>query len=119
MTNPDTNKLTGAAIGCRLLGKDFVARKEKIARDLFRHAEHVDELSDGYRFQFPNDIIWATRALEFIAAERQCCPFFTFDLVFEPNDGPIWLHLRGSEEIKSFVKLELESILPTKLSRAI
>jgi hypothetical protein len=64
-------------------------------------------LPDGYAYQFPASDPWPAKVLEFVAAERQCCPFFTFEIVFEPNDGPLWLRLRGSEEVKAFIQTEL------------
>ncbi len=45
--------------------------------------------------------------MEFITAERECCPFFRFELIVEPDDGPVWLRLRGSDEVKAFVFGEL------------
>jgi hypothetical protein len=42
--------------------------------------------------------------MEFIAVERKCCPFFAFELVFEPQEGPMWLRLKGPEGVKSFIK---------------
>jgi hypothetical protein len=42
----------------------------------------------------------------FIAEERACCPFFTFELQYEPNLGPIWLRLRGSADIKALLRDE-------------
>jgi hypothetical protein len=99
-------------IACRLLGRDFAARKEAISRDLFSGSERIDELPDGYGFRFPSVDPWPTKALEFIAAEKQCCPFFVFELVFEPNDGPLWLRLRGSEAVKAFVRSEFDGVVP-------
>jgi hypothetical protein len=62
------------------------------------------ELEDGYAFRFPGDTIWAARLLQFVTSERECCPFFTFELVFEPGQGPIWLRLRGPEGVKEFIR---------------
>ncbi len=42
--------------------------------------------------------------MDLIHAERQCCSFLTFELLFEPDHGPIWLRVRGSEEVKSFLR---------------
>ncbi len=100
-------------LACNLVGREFAERKETIARDLFAHVERVEELPDGFGFRFPAAEPWAARALEFIAAEKLCCPFFTFELAFEPNDGPLWLRLRGSEEIKAFVLTELDGVAPS------
>ena len=61
-------------------------------------------MDDGYAFRFPDDGDRAHRLLDLIQAERQCCRFFTFELAFEPDGGPIWLRVRGSREIKTFLE---------------
>jgi hypothetical protein len=61
----------------------------------------VDELEDGYEFRFPGSAQWAIRLTEFIILERGCCPFFAFELVFEPGEGPI--RVRGPEGVKDLV----------------
>ncbi len=94
-------------IACRFVGRDFLQRKEDITRELFRHAEEVIELVDGFGFRFPGFKPWAGKILEFIAEERECCPFFTFELTVESDEGSVWLRLRGSDEVKSFVMAEL------------
>lgn len=86
-------------IACNLTGSERVKRGEEV-QSLFQEVEQVRELDDGYAFRFPGDDAWATRLLAFTLTERRCCPFFTFELVFEPNAGPIWVHLRGSAAIK-------------------
>jgi hypothetical protein len=101
------NQIQQAEIACNLLGREFAERKEAITRDLFAHAERIEELPDGFAYQFPVADPWPAKVLEFVATERQCCPFFTFEIVFEPNDGPLWLRLRGSAEIKTFIAAEL------------
>lgn len=103
--NPTANK---PIIGCTLIGREFVERKEAIGSNLFSHVERVEELADGFAYRLPVGEAWAAKALDFITAERHCCPFFTFELVFEPNDGPRWLRLRGSDEIKAFIAAELD-----------
>ncbi len=61
-------------LACSLVGREFTERKEAIARDLFAHVDRVEELPDGYAFRFPNADPWAANAIEFIAAEKECCP---------------------------------------------
>jgi hypothetical protein len=104
-------------IGCNLVGREFAERKEAITRDLFGHAERVEELRDGFAYRFPAGDPWPAKALAFIAAEKECCPFFTFELVFEPNGGPLWLRLRGSDQIKAFVRAELDGMAPSPVAR--
>jgi hypothetical protein len=101
------DEIRHADVACKLMGPEFAARKEAIIRDLFAHAVRIDELSDGFAYQFPATDPWPAKVLEFVEAERQCCPFFLFEIVFEPNNGPLWLRLRGSGEIKAFIEAEL------------
>lgn len=89
-------------LACTLSATELVTRTEEV-KDLFKHVQQVDELTDGYALRFPGSDTWANTLLQFIAFERACCPFFTFALVFEPQQGPIWLHLRGAEGVKAII----------------
>jgi hypothetical protein len=89
-------------LACSLTGEDLAARGE-VVQPLMASYQKLQELEDGYAFQFPGEPAWIQRLVEFIAEERQCCPFFTFELQFEPDLGPIWLRLRGSAEIKALL----------------
>jgi hypothetical protein len=89
-------------IACTLSGAELAERGDEVG-DLFKAVEQVRELADGYAFRFSGSDASASSLLEFVLAERRCCPFFTFELVFEPNSGPIWVHLRGSSAIKEYV----------------
>jgi hypothetical protein len=97
-------KAEDLAIACRLSEAEQAIREEELARDIFSNCQEVIELADGYAFRFAGDGEWAAKLVEFIALERKCCPFFTFELVFEPQEGPIWLRLRGPEGVKDFVE---------------
>ena len=88
-------------IACNLPSVDFRRRVEEV-KQLFENAEAAKELEDGFSFEFPGDDDSAQRLLEFVKAERRCCPFLELELAFEPNRGPIRLRLRGSEEVKAF-----------------
>ncbi|HET6261648.1 MAG TPA: hypothetical protein VFG99_05345, partial [Chloroflexia bacterium] len=92
------------AIACRLSEAELAIREEELARDIFSNCQEVTELADGYAFRFAGDGEWAAKLVEFIAMERKCCPFFTFELGFEPQEGPIWLRLRGPEGVKAFIE---------------
>ena len=101
---PDTQQEAEAvALACLLTGKDLAARSE-VVRPLMASYQKLQELEDGYALQFPGESEWIQRVVTFIAEERECCPFFTFELHYEPNLGPIWLRLRGSAEIKALLR---------------
>ena len=89
-------------IACNLTGADLVERGNVVG-NLFDETEQVRELEDGYAFRFAGGDEMAARLLAFTLEERRCCPFFTFDLVFTPNEGPLWVHLRGSAAVKDYV----------------
>ncbi len=107
MTQISTEPTAETTIACKLIGREFTQRKDAITHELFRHTEEITELADGFAFRFPAFNPWAARILAFLAEERQCCPFFRFELIVEPDDGPVVLRLRGSEDVQAFVLSEL------------
>src|SRR5713226_1127091 len=90
-------------LACTLTESERVTRKEEV-NSLFKHVQQVNELADGYALRFPGGDTWANELVQFINFERACCPFFTFALVFEPEQGSIWLHLRGREGVKGIIE---------------
>ena len=64
----------------------------------------VQELSDGFAFQYPADPALYLRLAEWVTLERKCCSFLTFDLEFGRGGGPIWLRLTGREGAKGFLR---------------
>ena len=91
-------------ITCTLTEREQALRGEALRRDLFAAVEETRELADGYEYRFPGSPELATRLLEFVAVERQCCRFFLIEVSFEPNLGPLWLRLRGPEGVKGFIR---------------
>ena len=47
-----------------------------------------------------------TRVAEWVADERKCCPFFTFEIWVEGETGALRLSLKGREGVKPFIKME-------------
>ena len=45
---------------------------------------------------------------EWIEFERQCCPFFEFEVVRIQQDETLWLHITGPEGVKEFILDEFE-----------
>ncbi|MCA1667279.1 MAG: hypothetical protein LC793_07750 [Thermomicrobia bacterium] len=98
-----TPPTTEAPIACTLSDPERIARQETLSTELFARVEEVQECADGYAFRFPADAEWAAKLTAFALFERECCPFFTFELIFAPNYGPLWLRLRGGEGVKQFI----------------
>lgn len=104
-TNIDANG--DRQIACLLSGADQARRGAAIADQLFAHVTETRALDDGYAVRLPGGDEWFERVAAFVAAERRCCPFFRFEIVSEPDGGPIWLRLRGLPGVKEFVATEM------------
>jgi hypothetical protein len=63
----------------------------------------MEETPDGYCFAFPAEADGVRDLLAFILSERDCCPFFTFELGFPSPHEFVWLTLRGGKDVKEFV----------------
>src|SRR5688500_7339048 len=73
---------------------------------IVKNSKKIIELEDGYSFYHDYSDEAFISIAEWITGERKCCPFFTFELALEPiKEGyEIALRLRGSKEIKQFLR---------------
>ena len=96
------------ALACDLTALEPVQREQHLAtaKQLFAAVQATEELPNGYAFRLPEEPEMWLKAVEFIAHERLCCPFFGFALEIEPEGGPLWLKLTGREGIKPFIQAE-------------
>jgi hypothetical protein len=83
-------------------------RHAVVTRQLNDGTQEVRELPDGYALRFTPSQESILLVSEFIARERLCCPFFTFEVVVEKDGGPVWLQLRGREGVKAFIQAEFK-----------
>lgn len=90
-------------IACSLSEPAKAGSLAALEAEIFAAAVETRELADGYEFRFPGDGDWLIRLASFVVDERQCCPFFTFEIVCEPGEGPTWVRLRGCEGVKEFI----------------
>ena len=100
---PPAEATSDVPIACNLSQGEKEARTDQIG-DLFYQAQQLRELKDGYGFAYQPTEEWAGKLMAFIAVERKCCPFFTFEVVFEANHGPLWLVLCGPGDVKQFIE---------------
>jgi hypothetical protein len=56
-------------------------------------------------------------AVTAVLAERACCPFLTFELIFPAPHDMLWLRLRGSEAAKEFVQSSFLLRVPAGAAR--
>lgn len=77
-----------------------------LARKLFAEiAVERKVLSDGYAFRFDASELEAVS--RFVANERRCCPFMTFELEVAAAGGPLWLRMTGPEGTRAVLDAEL------------
>jgi len=93
-----------STIACTLSDPNEIEERRRAIEEVFAGIRERKELADGYEFVFAGDEAWAARLMEFVAAERKCCPFLQFELAFEQDSGPIHLRLRGGAGVKEFVE---------------
>lgn len=93
-------------IACSLTGREAASRKDSTAKILLRSLR-VLEIENGYEFVFPGDSELVSRITELVVAERKCCLFLTFEILFEAAEGPIRLRVTGPDGAKDFIREEL------------
>lgn len=77
-----------------------------VARQLFKHtALETEELPDGYAVRFGPEELQAVA--RFIANERRCCPFLSFELSLARESGPLWLRMTGPAGTREVLQSEL------------
>jgi hypothetical protein len=108
----DEQKLEPRAlpIACTLSDPGEVEARLAAVEGIFSGVTEKHELTDGYEFVFPGDDAQAARLMRFVEAERKCCPFFIFELIFEQSSGPIHLRLRGAAGVKDFLNDWLKAL---------
>lgn len=95
-------------VACTLTGAELRARGREVA-DLFGHATQVRELRDGFALAFPGGDDMTRALLDFIIAERACCPFYSFSLRSPSPHRMNWLQVRGRAEAKELLRAALPS----------
>ena len=99
MKNPDDTP-----IACSLTTAEFRNREAKLLAQFRSGIVEAEELQQGYTFRFPSDGKWITCVAELIVAERECCPFLTFELAALPNKAPLIVRVVGPPGAKHFVR---------------
>ena len=92
------------AVSCSLTGAEFTDRVEKLKQEIFSKLKSREETADGYIYYFEDEGNMAESILEMMVLEKQCCPFFKFDLSILPFRQGIALQLSGSPAVKDFLQ---------------
>ena len=93
-------------LACGLTGPEKTGRLHELARMLSQRIGDVRRLENGYEVTVPGTDTWLAAVTEFIARERECCPFLAFALILEPKRGPRTLRIQGRSGVKEFLRGE-------------
>ena len=63
------------------------------------------DITGGYAFRFAPTLL--LEVVRFVDNERQCCPFITFVLQMDPDNGPLWLRMTGPAGTREVLQAEL------------
>jgi hypothetical protein len=97
---------TRLPLACKMSELTYEQRQRQ--RDLYQKlcadVKEVRELPDGYAFRHSADGGMLLAIAEFVANERQCCPFFEFEISVGRGGGPMWLRMSG-EGVKRVLEM--------------
>jgi hypothetical protein len=91
-------------IACCLTSAELRERETTLLAQFRSTVIGTEELRDGYAFRVPGDGKSIAMIAKMIVAERECCPFLTFELVAQPNMGPVIVRVTGPAGAKDFLK---------------
>jgi hypothetical protein len=81
-------------------------RQQELSKILRSSVLGLQELPDGFEFEFPNDPANYQALAEFTPLERACCPFFDVSIRLERERGKLWWRLTGRDGVKQFIRAE-------------
>lgn len=96
-------------VACTLSDPQRREREATLIAQFRSGVTSISELPDGYALQLPGEKKWLALVSELMIAERECCPFLTFQLTAEPRMGTLTLRICGPDGSKEFVKALLVS----------
>ena len=67
----------------------------------------VEDVDGGYRIHV-NGTLAASELLQWVDAERRCCPFLDFEVRLAREDGARWLQMTGRPGVKAFMAAEFK-----------
>ena len=101
------NRLDEVPIACGLTSAELRERAVTLLAQFRSAVMEMEELQDGYSFGVPGDSESIALLAKMIIAERECCPFLTFEFIAQPNRGPVIIRMTGPTGAKEFLRTVL------------
>lgn len=96
-------------IACSLTTAELRDRKITLFAQFRSAVLETKEFEEGYAFHLSGNDESICLVAQFILAERECCPFLTFEVTALPTMGPVILRITGATGTKEFLKTTLMS----------
>jgi hypothetical protein len=81
-------------------------RHQELGKTLRAALLGVQELAEGYEFEFVPDRANYQSLTEITPLEHACCPFFDVSIRLEREGGKLWWRLTGRDGVKTFIRAE-------------
>ena len=91
-------------IVCSLTTAELREREATLLAQFRSAVVETEELQDGFVFHLTGGGKVIDLTAELIVAERECCPFLTFEIVALPNKGPLIVRVTGPAGTREFVR---------------
>lgn len=98
------SELFDGIIQCSMIGEDLQARKEELKVEVFSKLRSKEKTANSYTYYFDNDDELLKNVIEHLLIEKECCPFFKFDLSILPFDRGFAFQLSGSEAAMEMIE---------------
>lgn len=90
-------------IACTLTAEELRRGREGLLPGVIARAEAHEPVDGGFRFRFKSEAGLLPALAVMIEAERRCCRFFHFQVIAEPDEGPVWLEVTGPPGTTEFL----------------
>lgn len=100
-------------IACRpqALSKEERAQSQTLRTELASATMETKALPNGYAFRYCADAALFEKAAQWISLERRCCPFLSFELMWqEGDDAAPQLSITGPAGTKAFMAEEMPEL---------
>lgn len=92
---------------CLLTGPEQAERKKALQNEIFSQVKKIEEIETGYIFYFEYDSEFLIKMTDYVIAENNCCPFFTFETKLHSKDDVRLKIISSSKEAKEMIKMTL------------
>jgi hypothetical protein len=86
------------------LSEEQRAREQMLLGEFRAAFRDLRETAQGFAVVLPGEAPLLSRLGEFLALERLCCSFLSFDLSMPAGRGPVTLHVHGGPGAKPFLR---------------